>query len=90
MAEDESDDDSDWDSYALVIDNGSSMIKAGYAGDDAPNGASAATGIFPSIVGRPKHKVLTQSKKRFHAQTKVLITTAPAGGHAAERLLHRR
>jgi actin beta/gamma 1 len=35
---------------ALVIDNGSSMTKAGFAGDDAPRA------VFPSIVGRPRHK----------------------------------
>jgi len=35
---------------ALVIDNGSGMCKAGFAGDDAPRA------VFPSIVGRPKHK----------------------------------
>ncbi len=35
---------------ALVIDNGSWMIKAGFAGDDAPRA------VFPSIVGRPRHK----------------------------------
>jgi len=34
---------------ALVIDNGSRMCKAGFAGDDAPRA------VFPSIVGRPKH-----------------------------------
>jgi len=34
---------------ALVIDNGSGMVKAGFAGDDAPRA------VFPSIVGRPKH-----------------------------------
>ncbi|KAH8836078.1 actin 1 [Flagelloscypha sp. PMI_526] len=33
---------------ALVIDNGSGMCKAGFAGDDAPRA------VFPSIVGRPK------------------------------------
>ena len=33
---------------AVVIDNGSGMIKAGIAGDDAPRT------YFPSIVGRPK------------------------------------
>jgi actin beta/gamma 1 len=33
---------------ALVIDNGSGVCKAGFAGDDAPRCA------FPSIVGRPK------------------------------------
>lgn len=34
---------------ALVIDNGSGMVKAGFAGDDAPRA------VFPSIVGRPRH-----------------------------------
>jgi len=34
---------------ALVIDNGSGMCKAGFAGDDAPRS------VFPSIVGRAKH-----------------------------------
>ena len=33
----------------LVIDNGSDMMKAGYAGDDAPRA------VFPTIVGRPRH-----------------------------------
>mgnify|MGYP001204192275 CR=1 FL=1 len=36
------------ESQALVIDNGSGMVKAGFAGDDAPRA------VFPSIVGRPK------------------------------------
>ena len=36
---------------SLVIDNGSGMCKAGFAGDDAPRA------VFPSIVGRPKHPV---------------------------------
>jgi len=34
---------------ALVVDNGSGMCKAGFAGDDAPRA------VLPSIVGRPKH-----------------------------------
>jgi len=34
---------------ALVIDNGSGMVKSGFAGDDAPRA------VFPSIVGRAKH-----------------------------------
>jgi actin len=38
------------DRQALVVDNGSGMCKAGFAGDDAPRA------VFPSIVGRPKHK----------------------------------
>jgi len=33
---------------ALVVDNGSGMCKAGFAGDDAPRA------VFPSSVGRPK------------------------------------
>lgn len=43
------DDDEDEEVTALVIDNGSGMCKAGFAGDDAPRA------VFPSIVGRPKH-----------------------------------
>ena len=38
----------DEDVAALVVDNGSGMCKAGFAGDDAPRA------VFPSIVGRPK------------------------------------
>jgi actin-related protein len=41
---------------ALVVDNGSGMCKAGFAGDDAPRA------VFPSIVGRPRHVV----RKRLH------------------------
>merc|ERR1712063_139027 len=33
-----------------VVDNGSGMVKAGLAGEDAPSN------VFPSIIGRPKHK----------------------------------
>merc|ERR1712216_342459 len=40
----------DDDVQALVVDNGSGMCKAGFAGDDAPRA------VFPSIVGRPRHK----------------------------------
>ena len=37
------------DVQCLVIDNGTGMTKAGFAGDDAPRA------VFPSIVGRPRH-----------------------------------
>ena len=40
------------DVAALVVDNGSGMCKAGFAGDDAPRA------VFPSLVGRPKHQVI--------------------------------
>jgi len=42
-------DDND-EPQALVVDNGSGMVKAGFAGDDAPRA------VFPSIVGRPRHQ----------------------------------
>lgn len=47
----------DDDVAALVVDNGSGMCKAGFAGDDAPRA------VFPSIVGRPRHQV---SKLNFN------------------------
>ena len=34
----------------LVLDNGSGMCKAGFAGDDAPKI------VFPSVIGRPCHQ----------------------------------
>ena len=37
---------------AIVVDNGSGMIKAGFAGDEAPRE------LFPSIVGRPRQESL--------------------------------
>ena len=40
--------DEDEEIGPLVIDNGSGMCKAGFAGDDAPRL------VFPSIVGRPR------------------------------------
>ena len=39
----------DDDIAAVVIDNGSGVCKAGFAGHDAPHV------VFPSIVGRPRH-----------------------------------
>ena len=39
----------DEEDCACVIDNGTCLTKAGFAGDDAPRS------VFPSIVGRPKH-----------------------------------
>ncbi|CAL4172053.1 unnamed protein product [Meganyctiphanes norvegica] len=39
----------DEDTTALVVDNGSGLCKAGFAGDDAPRA------VFPSIVGRARH-----------------------------------
>ena len=47
----------DDDVAALVVDNGSGMCKAGFAGDDAPRA------VFPSIVGRPRYQVNKISTK---------------------------
>ena len=35
---------------SLVVDNGSGMVKAGFASEDAPRS------VFPSLVGRPKYR----------------------------------
>ncbi|KAL3875059.1 hypothetical protein ACJMK2_037997 [Sinanodonta woodiana] len=40
------------DISAVVIDNGSGMCKAGFAGDDAP------CAVFPAITGRPRHDIV--------------------------------
>ena len=41
----------DEDIASVVIDNGSGMCKAGFAGDDAPRA------VFPAITGRPRYDV---------------------------------
>ncbi|XP_072016018.1 actin, cytoplasmic 2-like [Amphiura filiformis] len=38
------------DYCTIVIDNGSGMCKAGFAGDDAPRA------VFPPLVGKPRHE----------------------------------
>jgi actin-related protein len=40
---------SDDELSAIVLDNGSGTIKAGFAGEDAPHV------VFPNIIGRPRH-----------------------------------
>jgi len=40
----------DEEECALVVDNGSGLVKGGFAGDDAPRA------VFPSIVGRPRYQ----------------------------------
>ena len=53
------------DMQCLVVDNGSGMCKAGFAGDDAPRA------VFPSIVGTPKYANMmigTEGKNRFVGQ----------------------
>ena len=40
------------DKGAIVIDNGTGMIKAGFAGDEAPKSC------FPNLIGKPKYNAL--------------------------------
>ncbi|KAG5684496.1 hypothetical protein PVAND_013726 [Polypedilum vanderplanki] len=64
----------DDDVAALVVDNGSGMCKAGFAGDDAPRA------VFPSIVGRPRHQgvmVGMGQKDSYVEEHPVLLTEAP-------------
>lgn len=55
---------------ALVCDNGSGMVKSGFAGDDAPRA------VFPSIVGRPRHQVrpLQVLNSLIHVPNLLLLT----------------
>jgi actin-related protein len=46
----------DDDVSALVVDNGSGMCKAGFAGDDAPRA------VFASVVGRPRYQARKKTK----------------------------
>ena len=48
--------DDEWN--AVVFDNGSGMMKAGFAGDDAPRC------VFPSVVGRQKHLEVMDAGQR--------------------------
>ena len=47
---------------ALVVDNGSGVCKAGFAGEDGPRS------VFSSIVGRPCHEEVVKDleKKDFY------------------------
>jgi len=80
---------------ALVIDNGSGMVKSGFAGDDAPRA------VFPSIVGRAMHQglmtpVLSRCYIGDEAQSKrgVLSITYPiehgiiTSWHDMEKIWH--
>lgn len=58
----------DDETTALVCDNGSGLVKAGFAGDDAPRA------VFPSIVGRPRHQVTNEEEKPPNYET--LIQTS--------------
>jgi actin-related protein len=42
------------EAQTVIIDNGSGMVKAGFAGEDAPRS------VFPAMVGRPKQQATIQ------------------------------
>ena len=50
MTSTDSESEYDYEEPHVVIDNGSGITKAGFAGEDAPKS------VFPSIVGRPRHQ----------------------------------
>ncbi|VVB03077.1 unnamed protein product [Arabis nemorensis] len=61
MSESESESKLNFGDKVIVCDNGTGMVKAGLAGDDAP------LAIFPSIVGRPRHKsVMMMNEKQVY------------------------
>jgi len=72
----------DEDVAPLVIDNGSGMCKAGFAGDDAPRA------VFPSIVGRPRHQG-KQMKITFILIFNFLFFARCHGRHGPEGLVRR-
>ncbi|XP_063432245.1 actin, cytoplasmic-like [Mytilus trossulus] len=55
----------DDDIVAVIIDNGSGMIKAGFAGDDAPSA------VIPSITGRPRHQ--TEMVKQGYTEQECFV-----------------
>ena len=61
----------DDDISALVIDNGSGMCKAGFAGDDAPRA------VFPALTGRPKFDVSIPAEDEtllYHLHSRIAIS----------------
>ena len=61
--------DLDLDAFPpIVVDNGSSTCRAGFAGDDAPSS------VFSNVIGRRRHEIGENIIKRkksllFHEQT---------------------
>jgi len=54
------------DFAAVVVDSGSGLMKAGFAGDDAPRA------VFPSIIGRPRKNAVKTSKQDIFAGDEAL------------------
>ena len=71
---------------ALVVDNGSGMCKAGFAGDDAPRA------VFPSIVGRPRHQgvMVTLLLNFIRLFRSLMCSIRLLGRYGPERFVRRR
>lgn len=54
-----------WGQPAVVIDNGSGIVKAGLAGQSQPSV------VFPSVVGRPVSSFISQNSSVFVGQEAV-------------------
>lgn len=52
---------------ALVIDNGSGMVKAGFGGEDKPSV------VFPSIIGTPKYKKTMKHGDQHSAEDRTYV-----------------
>lgn len=52
FSDSDSDSESEYETQAVIIDNGTGMVKCGFSGDDAPRN------VFPSMVGVPRHQKL--------------------------------
>ena len=72
----------DEDVAALVVDNGSGMCKAGFAGDDAPRA------VFPSIVGRPRHQVNSQGNIYYQDKYIILLNNSNFAFTTTDIILH--
>jgi len=59
---------------SLVIDSGSSMMKAGFSGDDVPRA------VFPSIVGRAQTQRLSIYSPTHFKDTSIGDAASPQGG----------
>ena len=54
------------EAQALVIDNGSGMVKSGFAGDDGPRA------VFPSVLGQQRQTVMDVSMLRIHGEAEYI------------------